>query len=197
MKSNPYDAPTPSIGEGPPTPDQISNIRRPRFKTHVVAIGMWQVTALAMMFLYGNAIGHIVVAVYTWRYGDIQSSYGRFERLSTYTGLLLITLVASVAAIAIVAKLLPYKCTLKQNVLVAVCWQSVTMILLAGSYEFGFPYMINQLGWRMFGAPTEVYSFQNLVLHRIIAWLICTIPTGILAVWFWSRLYAHRRDTPG
>ena len=98
MKSNPYDAPTSSIAEGPPTLAQIPNMRPARFKTHLFAIGVWQFTAIAMMFIYGNVIGHIVFAVYTWIYDDIQSSYGRFERLSTYAGLLVITLPASIAA---------------------------------------------------------------------------------------------------
>ncbi len=197
MKSNPYDAPRSSIAEGTATPVQNPTIRLPRFKTHLFAIGVWQFTALAMMFIYGNVIGQIVVAVYTWIYGDIQSSFGRFARLSTYTGLLVITLPASVAASVIVDKLSPPKCIIKQRLLLAGCWQSVTMILLAASYEFGFPYMIHQFGWQIFGPPTELYSFQNLVLHRIIAWLICTIPIAVLTLWSYSRLCVHSRGTTG
>jgi hypothetical protein len=195
IKLNLYDTSTSSICERPTTPTQMSNVQPWRFKTYLLAIGVWQFTALAMMIIYGNVIGHVVLAAYTWLYGDIQSSYGRFARLSTYAGLLVITLPASVAAIVIVDKLSSSKCTIKEKVLLAGCWQSAAMISLAVSYEFGFPYMLNQLGWRIFGPPTEIYSFQNLLLDRIVACLICTVPISVLAVWFWSRLCAHSRGT--
>jgi hypothetical protein len=120
-----------------------------------------------MMYVYDYLIGHLVVAAYNLFYGDIQASYGRFERLSKYIGLLVITLPASVVAMAIVDKLSDRKGTPIRKILTVGCWQLVTMLVLATSYEFGFPYMINQLGWRLFGPPTEIYSFQNLVLHRI------------------------------
>ena len=140
-----------------------------------------------MMFVYRYAIGYLVIATYTMLYGDIQASYGRFERFGTYIGLLVVTLPTSVATLFLVDRLSARRTTVKRKMLTAACWQMIIMLVLVCSYEVGFPYMINQLDWRIFGPPTEIYSFQNLVLHRIIAWLLCTIPVAWLAVWLYSR----------
>lgn len=190
MNLNSYDAPTSSniaSSESPRGTVDIPATVFSQFKATSIAVGVWQLACLAMMYVYGYLIGHFVVAAYTLFYGDIQASYGRFERFATYIGLLVITLPASVLAIAIVDKLSACKAPPKRKILTLGCWQLVTMLVLASCYEFGFPYMINQLGWRLFGPPTEIYSFQNLVLHRIIAWLLCTTPIACLAVWTYSR----------
>jgi len=195
MNANPYDTPASSNVARPEPRRRIEDndaTRSSRFKATLIAVSVWQLVCLAMMYVYGYLIGHLVVAAYTLFYGDIQASYGRFERLSTYIGWLVITLPASVVAMAIVDKLSARKGTPTRKLLTVGCWELVTMLVLATSYEFGFPYMINQLGWRLFGPPTEIYSFQNLVLHRIIAWLLCTIPIVSLAVWSYTRSCARK-----
>ena len=190
MNANPYDTPASSNVARPETRRRIADIdatRSSQVKSTLIAVSVWQLACLVMMYVYGYLIGHLVVAAYSLFYGDIQASYGRFERLSTYIGLLVITLPASVVAVEIVDKLSARKGTPTRKILTVGCWQLVTMLVLATSYEFGFPYMINQLGWKLFGPPTEIYSFQNLALHRIIAWLLCTIPIVWLAVSIYTR----------
>jgi hypothetical protein len=71
-------------------------------------------------------------------------------------------------------------------------WEMVVVAILICSYEVGFPYMVNQLGWALFGPPENIYSFGNLVLHRIIAWLICTTPVAWMVLWGYSTLAASR-----
>ncbi|MEZ6148080.1 MAG: hypothetical protein R3B91_22130 [Planctomycetaceae bacterium] len=165
MNANPYDTPASSNVARPETRRRIADIdatRSSQVKSTLIAVSVWQLACLVMMYVYGYLIGHLVVAAYSLFYGDIQASYGRFERLSTYIGLLVITLPASVVAVEIVDKLSARKGTPTRKILTVGCWQLVTMLVLATSYEFGFPYMINQLGWKLFGPPTEIYSFQNL-----------------------------------
>ena len=187
MNSNPYHSP---IVIHPSTPRRIADVPETvsnQLKSTLIAVGVWQLTCLVMMFVYGYFIIRLVVAVYTSLFGDIQASYGNFERLARYIGLLVITLPASAVTIALVDKLSASKPSLKRKLLTLSWWQMATILVLGSSYEFGFPYMINQLGWKLFGPPTEIYSFQNLLLHRIIAWLLCTMPIVWLAVWTYSR----------
>jgi hypothetical protein len=63
----------------------------------------------------------------------------------------------------------------------------LVVLVLVSSYEIGFSYSLNQLGWAVLGPPDNVYSFQNLVLHRIIAWLIETTPVSWTALWLHSK----------
>ena len=160
-----------------------------RFTATVVAVGVWQTVSLVMMFAYRHVIGHLVVAAYTASDGDIQASYGRFERVGTYIALVVITLPASILTIVLYNKLSGLLTNRKRMIFTVCVWQMIVLAVLTWSYELGFPYMINQLGWRLFGPPTEIYSFMNLVLHRIIAWLLCTMPVSWAAVWIYSRWY--------
>jgi len=157
-------------------------MRSNNFKSTLIAVGVWQAACLAMMFVYQELIGHVVVAAYTWCYGDIQASYGTFDRLATYLEFLVVTLPASVLVISIVDKRSVGKTTLRRKMLTLGCWQLITMLVLVTSFEFGFSYMIHQLDWWVFGPQIELYSFRNLELHRIVAWLICTVPITWVAV---------------
>ena len=163
-----------------------------QFKLILIAVVVWQVACLAMKYVYRELIGHVVVAAYTWFYGDIQASYGRFDRLATYLGLLVVTLPASVLVISIVDKRSVGGTTLRRKMLTLACWQLITMLVLVTSFEFGFPDMIHQFDWWVFGPPAEIYSFRNLELHRIIAWLLCTLPITWIAV----RTYLRACETP-
>ena len=187
MNSNPYHSP--SVAH-PSTPRHIADVPETspgQLKSTLIAVAVWQLACLVMMFVYGNLISHLVVAAYTLLFGDIQASYGHFERLATYIGLIVITLPAIAVTIALIDKLSASKPSLKRKLLTFSWSQIATILVLGSSYEFGFPYMINQLGWRLFGPPTEIYSLQNLMLHRIIAWLLCTMPIVWLAAWTYSR----------
>jgi hypothetical protein len=55
------------------------------------------------------------------------------------------------------------------------------------SYEVGLPYLINQLDWYLFGPALDIYSFRNLVLPRLVAGMVCTMPPVIGAYWWHSR----------
>src|SRR5262249_27597038 len=44
-------------------------------------------------------------------------------------------------------------------------------------------YLINQLDWYLFGPAGDVYSFRHLVLPRIVAGMVCTMPPILAACW--------------
>ena len=53
--------------------------------------------------------------------------------------------------------------------------------------------MINWLGWSIFGAPENIYSYTNLLLHRVLAWLILTTPVAWFALCLYSREHRPRQ----
>jgi hypothetical protein len=167
-------------------------MRSCRFKLTLSAMVVWQAVCLVMMYLYQELIGHAVVAGYTWFLGDIQASYGTFDRLVTYLGFFITTLPASGLVILLVDRLSVLKAKAGRRLQTLICWQLATMLVLMMSFECGFPYMIHQLDWWVFGLQVETYSFRNLVFHQIIAWLLCTVPISWIAV----RAYLRARETP-
>lgn len=159
-----------------------------RFKLTLIVVGVWQLACLVTSQVYLYLIGPLVVATYSWFFGDIHADYGRYERLSTYVALFVITLPASVLSIAVFNKLAACNVAATRKLLIIGTWESTTILMLALSYEYGLPYAISQFGWKVFGPPTSVYSFANLTLPRIIAWLECTVPTAWLSIWSYSYL---------
>ena len=194
MNSNPdY---SPNVAR-PSTPRGIADVpeaRPRRLKSTLIAVGVWQLACLGMMFVYGDFVSDLVVAAYTLLFGDIQASSGNFARFATYIRLIVITLPASALTIALVDKLSASKPSLKRKLLSLSWWQIATIFVLGSAYEFSLHYMISQLYWRLFGLPAEIYSFQNLILPRIIGWLLCTTPLVWLAAWTYSSSYGSQPE---
>jgi hypothetical protein len=143
-----------------------------------------------MLLVYGHIVSPLVVAAYTAWFGDVQASYGRFERFGVYLGILVITFPATLVSLLLFDRLSHRATTLKQSLAAFCGWQLVVVVVLIWSYEAGFHYMVNELGWALFGPPEDAYSFRNLVLPRIIAWMLCTTPVGCMALWGYSKFGA-------
>jgi hypothetical protein len=158
-----------------------------RLKALTTTMAAWQVTCLAMYFVFGLIIGQLVVTAYTAWFGDIHQSYGRFERLSTYLGFAVITSTATTISLWLFARLLHRPMKWKLSGMTFVSWEVAVVAVLICSYEVGFAYRIHQFDWALFGPQENLYSFRNLILHRIIAWLLCTIPVSCLTLWIYGR----------
>ena len=50
-------------------------------KTVLITIACWNLICLAMMFIYAHTVGHVVSALYTAYFVDIQASYGTYSRI--------------------------------------------------------------------------------------------------------------------
>jgi hypothetical protein len=161
-----------------------------RVRAQLIAIMIWHLACLAMMFFYGRVIRHLVAAAYTAWFGDVQASYGTFERFATYVGILAITSPSTLVSLLLFDRLSHRPVIWKRSVPAFCGWELAVVAILICSYEIAFPYMVNQLGWALFGPPEEIYSFRNLMLHRIIAWLICTTPVAWMALWGYSKFDA-------
>lgn len=158
-----------------------------RTKTIVMGVGIWQLVWFISGLTYSNSLGYLVIAGYTALYGDVQASYGRFERVSIYIALSVTTLPACVLTLAWYHRYTGRPVNRMKTAIVLGCWQLIVLGLLVWSYEIGLPYQISQLRWRLLGPPPEIYSFSNMVLPRIIAWLLCTVPVSCVALWVYSR----------
>src|SRR6266404_6703365 len=141
----------------------------------IVATG-WQLSCLALVLVYRPTIGRAVVEVYTFWFGDIQASYGTFERIGTYLGNLIVTAPVTGLTLVLLDFLSHQQRNWRRLLVVFLMWEAVTFAALVWSYETGFSYRLNQLDWRLFGPPDDLYSLRNLLLPRIIAWLLCTTP---------------------
>jgi hypothetical protein len=161
--------------------------RREWWATVLAAIAVWETVCLGVVILYPHTIGRVFVAVYTAYYGDIQSSYGSFARIDVYSALTITTATATVFALWFVEGMTRRRTAWYRRAIVISAWEVAVMAALVWSYEAGFPYKIGQLGWALFGPPENLYRFSNLVLPRVIAWLICTTPIALAAIWIFGR----------
>ena len=78
----------------------------------------------------------------------------------------------------------------------AAFWQVLLVPILIWSYEWGFSYKVLQLDWAVFGPSEDVYSFRNLVLPKIVTWLVCTLPVGLTVLWLYGKLGIESLKTP-
>ena len=137
-----------------------------RVRAQLIAITIWHLACLAMIFVYGRVVGHVVAAAYEAWFGDLQASYGTFERLAQYVGILVITSPSTLVSVLLFDRL-SHRPTIRKRSVAAFCgWELVVVAILICSYEVGFPYMVNQLGWAVFGPPENIYSFRNLLHFR-------------------------------
>jgi hypothetical protein len=157
-----------------------------RLKALLITIAWWQVVSLAMSLIYAPTLGRLIFAAYIACFGEVQESYGRYDRISTYSEIVSVTITATITALWLFNALLREAHSCRRAVLTFLAWQAGTVAVLAWSFETGFSMMINSLGWSIFGAPEDVYSFTNIVLHRIIGWLICTTPVAWIALCLYS-----------
>lgn len=161
-----------------------------RVRVILATTTVWHLVCLVMLYVYQYCIGPIVVALYTAAFGDIQSSIGIFTRLTIFLGYVVTTSPASLMSLYLFDRLSQRSMNWSQVAFAVCVWQLVVVTVLVGSYEMGFEYWLHQLGWSVFGAPEDLYSFRNLFLHRIVAWFICTTPLACAVLWVYSKLTA-------
>jgi hypothetical protein len=159
----------------------------PQFKLRLISICAWQLVCLAILFIYPHTIAHVVLAAYTAWFGDIQASYATYARVATYVAIVTITSPASLITLLIFDGLTHRQLRWKRMLVGFLAWQLLAVAILIWSFESGFPYLLNQLSWTLFGPPENLYSFRNITLPRVVGWLLCTTPVGLLALWIYSE----------
>ncbi|MFO0911419.1 MAG: hypothetical protein U0795_00560 [Pirellulales bacterium] len=193
MDINPYNSSTYPPHNGAAQSSKTSCARSPfdpppsRTSTIIMGVGIWQLVWIISWLIYSSSLVYLVTTGYTAIYGDVQASYGRFDRVSIYIALSVTTLPACALTLAWYHRYTGRPVNRMKTAIVLGCWQLFVLGLLVWSYEVGLPYRISQLRWRLLGPPAEIYSFSNMVLPRIIAWLLCTVPVSWGALWVYSR----------
>ena len=154
----------------------------------LVSIVIWQFVSVAGLFVVSHTLRPIVTWAYEACFGSIQNSHGGYERLLIY---LQIIISASFAAFV---SLQAFDLVCKQRVnwvllrRVFFRWQLIIVGLLIASFELRFAWRLHQLDWALSGPPSDIYTFRNLFLPRILAWLCCTVPPSWFALGRYSRL---------
>lgn len=154
-------------------------------RAFIAAIVVWNAPICPLMLAYGHGLGRVVGAIVSAWFGVIQPSHE--WRIHAVLGNAFVTMPATLIALWVFDTISQRSWSWRRAALTIAVWESLLLVVLVGSSEIGFPYSLNQLGWALFGLPDDVYSFQNLVLHRIIAWLIETTFVAWTSLWFHSR----------
>ena len=158
------------------------------WKAFVAAIVVWNVLILPLRFAYWYTVGELVYLIYVVLVGDIQSSYGVYARVAMFVAYATFTMPAALIAVWLFDRLLRRTWQWRRSLFTIAGWGVLVVFVLVSSDETGFPYALNQVGWVIFGPPDTVYGFQNLALHRAIAWLIETTPIAWIALWVHIKL---------
>ncbi|MDA0834850.1 MAG: hypothetical protein O2955_03500 [Planctomycetota bacterium] len=148
----------------------------------LIAITAWQTASLFLFHFYTRFISPLVLTTYTRVFGDVQKSVGTFSRINSYLSMLFVTAFATIIALFVFNRLARLTIGFNRNIVTYCGWLAVVLVMLIWSFEMEFSYRINKFGWAVFGPPENPYGFQNMVLPRIIAWLVVTVPVAFMAL---------------
>ncbi len=146
-----------------------------------------------MISVYHHAIGHLVIAAYSAWYGDPEANYGRFIQVSTIVEITVSTLTATLLSLWLFNKLAQRTTSWKLLAVTSLAWEVAAIAVLIWAIQIGFAYEIHQLDWKLFGPSDDLYSFRNLFLPRIIAWLVSTTPVAVITLWAYSKFSKRNR----
>ena len=160
-------------------------------RSMMLAILAWNLACLAMSFLHGYVIAPAITFAYEAHFGDIQASYGRYEWVSTIAAFVIIPLLPAFMSVRLYDQLVRRPSDWRRIVASSIVWELLLVPILIWSYWFSLHYKINQIAWAVNGPPENIYSFTNLALPRLIAWLICTVPVGLAVLWLHQKTGGH------
>ena len=166
-------------------------------RSMLLAIVAWNFGCLLMLYMHAYAIAPVIVAAYTVHFGDIYASYVRFYWIATISGFFVISSLPTIVTLWFYDALVLRTSHWRRVVVSAVGWELLLLPVLVCSQVFNLHHKISRLRWAMVGPPHEIYSFTNLVLPHVVAWLICTVPVGVAVLWFYRRLGPDKGRRPG
>jgi hypothetical protein len=161
---------------------------RRRLFAAVAVIAAWQFASAVAFAVLGYPIGWVVYSIYTGLYGDVQECYTTYHRAATYTTIIFVTALATAVGVALLFVLERRPTTIRHTSFTFVAWHAATVTALVASEEFGLFWLVHRLDWMIFGAPADLYSFRNVMLPRIIAWVAATTTAIGLVLWIRNKL---------
>lgn len=160
----------------------------PNVKAFAAAIVVWHLAILLLTLVYPNTIGVLMRASYEVLFGNIQASYVAFERAMAFVFYFTVTFPATLVAVWLFNTLSRRFWSWGQVAWTISAWEFLAVLVLVSSYEIGFSYALNQVGWAIFGPPDDLYGFRNVLLPRVISWFIEMTPVAWTSLWLCSRL---------
>ena len=83
---------------------------------------------------------------------------------------------------------------LRRRMLVTLlAWESVLLTFSIVAEKLNLSWHIHQLVCAVFGRE-DLYSFTNLVLHRVLAWLLYSTPAALMGIWLFGKLNRKTLD---
>lgn len=167
---------------------------KPRFWIPALACSViWQLCALAMLYPVGGLFFiWILEPLFVRIVGPIQANYSTYARISLCFGTFLVTAPATYLCVRLFDRMRRASTPRKTRLGAWLGWTWLVWSALVFASAFGISYQINQLFWALFGIPNDLYSFKNMMLHRIVTWILCTIPTSMVALWVYAKLTTPR-----
>jgi hypothetical protein len=150
-----------------------------------------------MFYVFGYVIGPVIVNAYTARFGDVQASYGRFEWVMTTSAFVVIPLLPTFVSVRFYDALVRRPSDWRRVVAASIAWELFLVPVLIWSYVFILHYKLSQLGWAIWGPPENIYSFTNLLLPDLIAWLLCTVPVDVTVLRLHEKMAGQSIGTLG
>jgi len=151
-------------------------------------IAAWQVTCAIAFVLFGYTIGWGVYSIYTGIFGDIQDSYMTYHRASTYSVIVVVTALATAVGVALLIVMEGRRATVRHTIGTFVAWHAAAVAALVVSEELGLFWVFHRIDWNLFGTPENLYSFRNLMLPRVIAWLMSSTAAIGMVLWLRDKL---------
>jgi hypothetical protein len=146
----------------------------------VLATLIWQFICLAMLECHRLLLAPVLLRWYSARFGDPQHDYAKFETFMLVSGYLIQTAIATLVTLLMI-EWLQQAFRWRRVLLAFVLWEVAVLCVILAGYQLQLTWKLNQLGWFLFGPPDSMYTFRNLMLPRLLEWLVCTVPVGFVA----------------
>ena len=158
-----------------------------RVKSVLAAMAAWQLLCLAVSWLFGPTIGAMIFSAFTTCCGDPHANYTAYTAVALRVVNACLTAPATLLALWLIHRLDHSPIRAIRFLTFFLAWEIAVVTTLLAANDLQLAWMIHKFLWTIFGPFDEMYSFRNLALHRLIAWLICTVPIGCLSLWWHGR----------
>jgi len=153
----------------------------------VIALIAWQLVSIAVMRSEEFILGPLIAWCYMAAFGDVQDSYARYAWIAVSTAYFQRTTIATFVSLIVFEKLSGREIRWWRLAITFLAWEAVVMMALLAAYKLQLFWFFHEIDWAIFGPPESIYTFRNIMLPRLLAWLVCTVPIGIVALSSFSR----------
>jgi hypothetical protein len=115
----------------------------------------------------------------------------------TYAVTIVVTALATAVGVALLIVLEGRRATIRHTIGTFVAWHAAAVAALVASEELGLFWVFHRIDWILFGTPENLYSFRNLMLPRVIGWLMSSTAAIAMVLWLRDKLVPVQTRPPG